>query len=119
MKKKSLLATAAAMVIGVGLLAGCGSDTSKVTPTFMYFYTNADIEVVEPLIEELEDEYGDKVNFTLVNVDENPEALESFSLVSGNTPMLIMTDTNNDISRFEPSCTDKDTLIADIEAAFN
>lgn len=38
---------------------------------------------------ELENEYKDKINFQLVNVDENPEALENFSLVKDQTPALI------------------------------
>ena len=38
---------------------------------------------------ELENEYKDKINFQLVNVDENPEALENFSLVKDQTPALL------------------------------
>ncbi|MCC8160733.1 MAG: hypothetical protein LIO53_05420 [Oscillospiraceae bacterium] len=118
MKKKSVLAIMAAMVIGVGLLAGCGSDTSKVTPTFMYFVSNsdADFEETNAMIEELMDEYDGDVNFDIVNIDENPEATENFP-VENNTPALIMLNTDNDISAIEFQCSDKDTLAADIENA--
>ncbi|MCC8170036.1 MAG: hypothetical protein LIO59_06720 [Oscillospiraceae bacterium] len=124
MKKKTkiILTTIAALAAAFAVSACSGGSTTtteKVTPTFMYFYTNADVEVVEPLIDELQAEYGEKVNFSLVNVDENPEALENFSLVSGNTPALIMLNTDNDISKFEFSCTDKEVLSADIEEALN
>lgn len=115
MKKSRIILTAALISIAALIIAGCGSD--KVKPTFMYFYTNADTETVDPIIEELQDEYGKKVTFSLVNVDENPEALNNFEIVSGNTPALIMLNTNNDISKFEFQCTDKETLKADIEDA--
>ncbi len=116
MKKSRIILAAAVLSIAAVIVAGCGN---KVKPTFMYFYTNADTETVTPLIDELKDEYGKKVEFSLVNVDENPEALENFQLVSGNTPALIMLDTENNISKFEFKCADKDTLKADIDDALN
>ena len=65
----------------------------------------------------LENEYKDKINFQLVNVDENPEALENFSLVKDQTPALIMLDTSNNISAIEFKCSDKDKLKTDIDNA--
>lgn len=114
MKKSKIVFAAAVLTSAVFLATGCGN---KVKPTFMYFYTNSEKEAVTPIIEELQDDYGKKVTFSLVNVDENPEALENFQLVSGNTPALIMLNTDNDISKFEFKCTDTDTLKADIEEA--
>lgn len=114
MKKSRIILAAAVVSLAAVVVTACGN---KVKPTFMYFYTNADTETVTPIVEELKDEYGKKVTFSLVNVDESPEALENFQLVSGNTPALIMLDTENNISKFEFKCTDKDTLKADIEAA--
>ncbi len=114
MRKSRIILAAAVLSLAAALIAGCGN---KVKPTFMYFYTNADTETVTPIVDELKDEYGKKVTFNLVNVDENPEALENFQLVSGNTPALIMLNTENDISKFEFKCADKDTLKADIEDA--
>lgn len=115
MKKKSLLATAAAILIGSMLLTGCGE-----TVTFMYFVSGSDAEYEETnaMLEELQEEYGKKVVFDIVNIDENPEAKENFP-VDGNTPALFMLNTDNDLSAIELQCNDKDTLIADIEAAFN
>ncbi len=114
MKKSRIILAAAVLSLAAVFVTGCGN---KVKPTFMYFYTNADTQTVTPIVDELKSEYEKKVNFTLINIDENPEALENFQLVSGNTPALIMLNTNNDISKFEFQCTDKDTLKADIEAA--
>lgn len=121
-RNKLILLTAALTLTAAFFISGCGNTDSvtneeKVTPTFMYFYTNDDVSIVEPLLEELEAEYGGRVNFDAVNIDEDPETLENFSLVSGNTPALIMLNTNNDISKFEFQCTDKETLKADIEEA--
>jgi ABC-type glycerol-3-phosphate transport system substrate-binding protein len=130
MKKRNAIILTAALSLSVALFAGgCADKTStsdngtstttaeKVTPTFMYFYTNNDTDVVEPLVENLKSEYDGKVNFSIINIDENPEALENFSLVSGNTPALIMLNTDNDISNLEFQCTDEETLKADIEEA--
>ena len=116
MSKKKIIALAMSAVMAVGMIAGCGStnnsgtdtaqteSTEKVTPTFMYFVANADDNL-------------DKINFQLVNVDENPEALENFSLVKDQTPALIMLDTSNNISAIEFKCSDKDKLKTDIDNA--
>lgn len=114
MKKSKIILAISVLSLVVLFAAGCGN---KVKPTFMYFYTNADTETVTPVLDELQKEYGKKVTFNLINVDENPEALENFQLVSGNTPALIMLNTNNDISKFEFQCSDKETLKADIDNA--
>lgn len=118
MKKSKIILTAALLISSVALLTACGNG-GKAKPTFMYFYTNTETETVDPIIDELQDEYDNKVTFTLINVDENPEALNNFELVTGNTPALIMLNTDNDISKFEFKCTDKEILKADIEAALN
>ena len=78
----------------------------------MYFVANADdnFDATNTMYTELENEYKDKINFQLVNVDENPEALENFSLVKDQTPALIMLDTSNNISAIEFKCSDKDKL---------
>lgn len=117
MKKSRIILTAAVLMAAALFAAGCGGN--KVKPTFMYFHTNAETETVTSVLNELQEEYGKKVTFNIVNVDENPEALENFALVSGNTPALIMLDSNNDISTFEFKCAEKDTLKADIEAALS
>lgn len=90
----------------------------KVTPTFMYFISASDeeFEKTNKMLEELKKQYGDKVNFDIVNVDENPEAKKNFP-VEGQTPALIMLNTSNDISALEFKCNDKSTLSKDIENA--
>ena len=131
MSKKKIIALAMSAVMAVGLIAGCGStkdtstdtaqteSTEKVTPTFMYFVANADenFDATNTMYAELENEYKDEINFQLVNVDENPEALENFSLVKDQTPALIMLDTSNNISAIEFKCSDKDKLKSDIDTA--
>ena len=85
MSKKKIIALAMSAVMAVGMIAGCGStnnsgtdtaqteSTEKVTPTFMYFVANADdnFDATNTMYTELENEYKDKINFQLVNVDEN------------------------------------------------
>ena len=119
MSKKKIIALAMSAVMAVGMIAGCGStnnsgtdtaqteSTEKVTPTFMYFVANADdnFDATNTMYTEL------------VNVDENPEALENFSLVKDQTPALIMLDTSNNISAIEFKCSDKDKLKTDIDNA--
>ena len=131
MSKKKIIALAMSAVMAVGMIAGGGStkdsgtdtaqteSTEKVTPTFMYFVANADdnFDATNTMYTELENEYKDKINFQLVNVDENPEALENFSLVKDQTPALIMLDTSNNISAIEFKCSDKDKLKTDIDNA--
>ena len=133
MSKKKIIALAMSAIMAVGMIAGCGStnnsgtdtdtaqteSTEKVTPTFMYFVANADdnFDATNTMYTELENEYKDKINFQLVNVDENPEALENFSLVKDQTPALIMLDTSNNISAIEFKCSDKDKLKIDIDNA--
>ena len=131
MSKKKIIALAMSAVMAVGMIAGCGStinsgtdtaqteSTEKVTPTFMYFVANSDdnFDATNTMYTELENEYKDKINFQLVNVDENPEALENFSLVKDQTPALIMLDTSNNISAIEFKCSDKDKLKTDIDNA--
>lgn len=86
------------------------------TPVFMYFVSKSDEGYNEymSMIDELKAEYGEQVTFDIVDVDEEPEAKDNFP-VDGNTPTLIMTNTNNDISALEFKCSDKARLVEDIE----
>lgn len=94
------------------------SEEAKVTPTFMYFISESDdgYEQTKAMLKELQSEYGDRVNFDIVNVDENPDAKKNFP-VDGQTPALIMLNTSNDISGLEFKCSDKERLVKDIENA--
>lgn len=88
------------------------------TPTFMYFISNsdADFEKTNEVIEKLKKEYGEKVVFDIRNVDEDPSQLDNFP-VEGQTPALIMLNTNNDISNFLFQNGNYDELKAAIDAA--
>jgi thioredoxin 1 len=46
-------------------------------------------KMAEPVLEELSEEYKDKVNFTKVNVDENQELAQKYQVMSIPTTMLV------------------------------
>ena len=96
-------------------------EVVKVTPTFMYFVSKSDDDYDKAMsvVETLKAKYGEKVKFDIVDVDENPEAKENFSLVNGQTPALIMLNTSNNISNFKFKCSDEAELASVIDAALN
>ncbi len=129
--KKRITAFICAAIMGVAMLAGCGNDNSgstgetgpdaaveKVTPTLMYFISNGDatFDEEQKTVEELQQEYGDSVNFSVINIDVNTEAANNFP-VQGQTPMVIMLDTSNNISAMSPMTYEKDALKEIIDAA--
>ncbi len=130
---KKIISVILAMMLTVPALASCGGNKTdedgsdvnvteqqdEVMPTFMYFVSNsdADFDAANKVVDELKDEYDGKVNFNIINIDENPDAVNSFP-VQGQTPMLIMLNTSNDISALSPKCSDKEQLKAAIDAAF-
>lgn len=130
---KKILALTVAAILATSALAGCGKKTEdtntvdleqtetaveKVTPTLMYFISNSDqtFDEENKVMEELKNEYGDDVNFNVINIDENTEAANNFP-VQGNTPMVIMLNTTNDISAMSPQTYEKDALKEIIDAA--
>jgi len=95
------------------------SEPEKVyTPTFMYFVadTDANFAQTNETIEKLKKEYEGRVNFDIRNVTQDPSQLENFP-VEGQTPALIMLNTNNDISNFLFMNGNYDDLKSAIEAA--
>lgn len=88
------------------------------TPVFMYFVSESDANYDEAIkvFEELKKEYEGKIEFDLRNITKNPEILDNFSLVDGNTPTLIM-DGKEGITGMQFKMTDKATLKAEIEKA--
>ena len=88
----------------------------KVNPTFMYFVDNAQETETAAMIEELKAAYPDVV-FDIKNVEKDPEILNNFELVKGNTPALIMLDTSNNICGFQFACADKALLEQSIKTA--
>ncbi len=134
--KKRITAVILAALMGAVMLAGCGNKAEenptpaettaptaeepveKVTPTLMYFISNGDetFDEEQKNVEELQQEYGDSVNFDVINIDENTEAANNFP-VQGQTPMVIMLDTSNNISAMSPMTYEKDALKGIIDAA--
>lgn len=117
MTKKRIFALIVAVVMALGI-AGCGADSNKVTPTFMYFVSgsDADFDKTNAMLDELKAEYENDIVFNIVNIDEDKEAAKNFP-VEGNTPALIMLNEANDISAIEFKCSDKEKLTSDIKAA--
>ena len=93
---------------------------TEVTPTFMYFVSaqDKDYDAAMQTVSELQEQYGEQIDFQITNIDENPEAAENFP-VAGQTPALIMLNTSNDISAIEFQTSDKAALEADIKAALS
>ena len=102
------------------------TNEPKVMPTFMYFVSknDASYDAAKAVYDELAAEYGDKVKFQLMDVDEHPEYKDNYMInledspILMHTPTLIMLDVHNNISTIGLSeCTDKATLKAAIEKA--
>lgn len=132
MKNKKIIAIIIAAVIVVLAVIGIvvlvnnnnstttnTADENKVAPTFMYFVSKSDATYEEEMkaVEDLKEKYNGKVVFDVKDVDEDPDSLKSFPMVEGNTPFLIMLDTNNDLCAFEPSISDKKELAKVIDGA--
>ena len=94
-------------------------DEKVYKPTFMYFVSesDSDYEKTNEVVEKLKKEYAGKVEFDIRNVDKNPDVLNNFEIVKGQTPALIMLNTKNDISNFLFQNGNYDDLKATIEAA--
>lgn len=94
-------------------------EEEEVTPTFMYFVSKKDkgYDKTIKMLDELKKKYGERVNFNIVDIDENPDAVNNFQMVNGNTPYLIMLNTTNDICALKPKISDEKTLTQEIENA--
>lgn len=89
------------------------------TPTFMYFVSPSKDENhadTMKMLDELKKEYEGKVNFDIRDIDANPENVKNFP-VEGQTPVLIMLNTKNDICAWSPKCSDKSQLKSAIDGA--
>ena len=95
------------------------TEEETYTPLFMYFVTKSDegYDDYMKAVKELEEEYKGRVEFQITDIDENPEAKDNFP-VEGNTPLLIMNNSKNEICAFGFSCGDKQKLKEYIETAF-
>jgi len=89
-------------------------------PTFIYFYAEgcSSCEAVEPIINELEQEYGDRIAFMHVDYWEASQAVEEFGIEKTPT-MLLITGKNDEgeyivYQRFEGTIK-KETIIDSFE----
>lgn len=93
------------------------ADAKTYTPTFMFFYSEADPdnEKTQAILAELQKTYTN-IKFDIRSIDAEPELVDKFP-VQGNTPMLIMLNTKNDISALVPMCKEKDKMEEAIQNA--
>lgn len=84
-------------------------------PIFKFFYSASDEKTAElmTVIEELQQTYGDRVVFDISDIDEHPEYVEQFSIVS--PPQLYMLAANGDFADIKIGVYDK----AELEDAIN
>ena len=77
----------------------------------MFFVSKKDSDYDKAMkaVDELKKSYDKKINFDIVDIDENPDAKKNFP-VEGQTPTLIMLNTSNDISAFEFKISDKEKM---------
>ncbi len=137
---KKLFVTILAALMAISMTAGCSlgnsstgnevqtvndgdgiSDNGKIyKPQIMYFVSKSDEGYDEEMkmINEVKTEYGDTAEIDVRDVDENPEDKTNFG-VDGMTPALIVLNTANNITAMEFKCSDKETVIKNLEDAFN
>jgi thioredoxin 1 len=77
-----------------------GNVPGGTKPTLMYFFsTTCDYcNMQEPIIEELEKKYGDKVNFNLIDVDENQQLAITYGV--NIVPTVIIMKYDVEVKRF-------------------
>jgi thioredoxin 1 len=82
---------------------------------FLDFYADwcGPCKVMEPTLEELEKELGEKIKFTKINVDEDSEKSFKFGVMS--IPTYIVMKNGNEIERFV-GATSKEILKSKIES---
>jgi uncharacterized repeat protein (TIGR01451 family) len=90
-------------------------------PVFLFIYADwcGHCKKQKPIVDELEAEYGDKINFIRVNGDEQPEAKTKFG-VTGYPTMLLITgeDQNGYVSQKFSGFKDEDTLRNSLDYVF-
>lgn len=93
------------------------SDIKTETPVMMCFISSKDEKAQETsaILDELAQAYDNKVKFTIINIDDDPDAVERFSLnalnPTGNpTPTYILLDTTGDFKDLKIGFNDKAAL---------
>lgn len=84
-------------------------------PTFKFFYNSSDERAAElmAVIEELQQTYGDRVIFDISDLDEHPEYVEQFSIIT--PPQLYMLEADGNFADIKMGVYDK----AELEDAIN
>ena len=99
---------------------GEANEGKVYTPTFMYFVSKTDEKYSEYMaaVNEVQAEYASKIQFQIIDIDEDPEKKENFEDIVGmGMPALIMLDTKNNICGINISCVEKATMVENIKRA--
>ena len=90
-------------------------------PVFLFFYTDwcPFCDEQRPIIDELEQEYGEKVTFVRVNCDENQQMAEEYGIESLPTMLFLIVDENGEsyVNQHFSGVTTKSELASGIESA--
>lgn len=124
--KKAVISIAAAAVLIIAAIVIIfatgtnknGDDTVKTEkPVMMCFISGTDDKAAETntALDELQQEYSEKVKFVIINVDEDPDAITRYSLNALNptgkpTTTYILLDTQGDFKDIKAGYTDKEAL---------
>ena len=93
--------------------------SKDVKAKFMYYVSEADQNKEEALkaVDEIKDEYKDKVEFVVINIDKEPEKVYGFALPD-ETPKLVLIGVNNEFA-MKNNCADKKILKQELEKVLN
>lgn len=124
----SIAVAAFAVIIAIILMLSMGSGDKEEEiirtekPVLMCFISDEDDRAADTtkIISELQQEYSDRVIFTVTNTTKDPDAIQRYSLNALNptgkpTPTYILLDIHGDFKDMKFGYTEKDVLVESIK----